>query len=152
MRSLFGYGAEGFCSVASIAGAHTIDLTSSAKSARVTRMALGGLMDLNGLPGLDGSNPSILFSPPCSVNDDLLVRVAVTEAFLGPDSEAIRVQVFFEDEQLARWYVGWRYGLTILTAVLPARLMSNKQLCRLTFHIENHAIHASACIAQRSTW
>jgi hypothetical protein len=134
MLSFFGYGVEDD-SLAAIEAGHAIDLTSSAQSARYKDGAWG-LEEMDGT-WTDGFRSSIVFSPPPSLTNDLLVRVMVTEAFIGPDSQPIRVQVLLEDEFLARWEVASRHGPTSLNALLPARLMAGKQRCRLTFHVEN---------------
>ncbi len=133
LRSLFGYDVDD--SIATVASGHTIDLTSSGESARFKDGAWGA-MDLGGT-WTDGSRCSIVFSPSPSVNDDLLVCVNVTEALLGMDAEPIRVQVIFEGKSLVRWEAATPYGLTTFKALLPVRLMAGKQVCRLTFHIEN---------------
>ena len=112
-----------------------IDLTSEGHSARY-KDGHWGAMDYTG-SWIEGHRAAILFAPPASFQDDLVVYVRINEAFFGPEEEPMRLQVFFEGESLVRWTVYTRFQTTTCKAVLPGRLIAGKQACRLEFHAEN---------------
>lgn len=133
MRSFFGYETAESESD-HLNASQTIDLTSLARSA-AHKDGNWGLMDLTGT-WTDGSDASILFSPP-SPDEDLLAYVRIVEASAGPGLEPTRIQVLLEGEPIVRWVVGIRYAASSFKVLLPGRLMTRKSICRLTFHIED---------------
>jgi hypothetical protein len=133
MRSFFGYDTEDY-SVPQIAPGDSIDLTSASRSDRY-KSGHWGWMDLAGT-WTDGPQAEIVFCPPSGWDDDLIVYVRITEAFIV-DGDPIRVQVLLEGEQLARWSLPERYGIRRHRVMLPGRLLAGKLACRLAFCIEN---------------
>lgn len=134
MRSFFAYGEEDQ-TLATVAPGHIIDLTSAGQSARY-KDGNWGAMDFTG-SWIEGRRAAIVFAPPPSFHDDLVAYVRITEAFLGPEGDPMRLQVFFEGELLTGWIVYTRYEVTVCTAVLPGRLIAGKPICRLEFHVEH---------------
>ena len=102
MRSSFGYDTEDY-SIPQISPGDNIDLTSAAQWDRY-KSGNWGLMDLTGT-WTDGPQAEIVFCPPPSSIEDLIVYVRTAEAFIGVDGEPIRVQVSLDGEQLARWSI-----------------------------------------------
>jgi hypothetical protein len=49
----------------------------------------------------------------------------------------MRVEVLLDGEPLTRWTLPSRYDITDCKAILPARLIAGKTVCRLEFHVEN---------------
>ncbi len=134
MCSFFAYDEEDH-TVAVVSPGDAIDLTSDGHSARY-KDGHWGAMDYTG-SWIDGYSASILFAPPPSFKDDLVVYVRINEAFFGPEEEPMRLHVFFEGESLVRWTIYTRFQTTTCKAVLPGRLIAGKQACRLEFHAEN---------------
>jgi hypothetical protein len=122
-------------SLRTVSAGDSIDFTSEGHSAPY-KDGHWGAMDYTGT-WIDGYKVAILFAPSPSYSDDLVVYVRINEAFFGPEEEPLRLKVFFEGEFLVRWTVYMRFQTTTCKAVLPARLMSGKQACRLEFHAEN---------------
>ena len=118
-----------------VAPGQAIDFTTQGRSAR-HKDGHWGAMDYSGA-WTDGRTVSILFAPPESISDDLIANVRVNEAFLGLDQDPIRVEVFFEGEFLIRWNVYTRFEVIVCKALLPARLMAGKKICRLELRIEH---------------
>jgi hypothetical protein len=144
MRSLFGYDSEG-PSLPAVTAGHSIDFTSSGRSG-LHKDGHWGAMDLTGT-WTDGRVASVLFGAPVPPAADLLAFVRVTEALLGLAGEPIQVQVLFEGELLARWIVRSRFAVVNYKLLLPGHLLAGREVCRLTFQIENpqsthlHAVH-----------
>jgi hypothetical protein len=134
MRSWFAYGEENH-SLGTIAPGDDIDLTAAGQSARY-KDGDWGAMDFTG-SWIEGTNAAIVFAPPAAFTDDLVAYVRINEAFLGPEGDPMRVQVFLEEELLDTWTVYTRYEVAVGRAVLPGRLLAGKTECRLEFHIEN---------------
>jgi hypothetical protein len=84
----------------------------------------------------DGYRAALLFAPP-SGEKDLVACVRVNEVFIGPEGDPMRVEVLLDGEPLTRWTLLSRYDITDHKAILPARLMAGKTVCRLEFHVEN---------------
>jgi hypothetical protein len=134
MRSFFGYN-EPDQTPGAIAAGSVVDLTSAADCSRY-KDGHWGAMDYTG-SWIDGRRAAIVFSPPAQAPDDLIAFVRINEAFIGPENEPMYVQVFFEGEFLIRWTVYTRYEVTVCKAVLPARLLAGRSVCRLEFVVEN---------------
>lgn len=134
MCSFFAYNEEDL-SLATVVPGEAIDFTSDGRSARY-KDGHWGAMDYSGT-WIDGYKAAILFAPPPSFQDDLVVYVQINEAFFGPEEEPMRLKVFFEGTLLVNWIVYTRFQTTTCKAVLPKRLMAAKQTCRLEFHAEN---------------
>jgi hypothetical protein len=84
----------------------------------------------------DGYRAALLFAPP-SGEKDLVACVRVNEVFIGPEGDPMRVEVLLDGEPITRWTLLSRYDITDHKAILPARLMAGKTVCRLEFHVEN---------------
>ena len=134
MRSFFGYDAEDQ-SVPSMAVGDTIDLTSEGRSSSY-KDGHWGAMDSAGT-WTDGYCAALLFAPPPSCEEDLLALVRVNEVFIGPEGDPVRVEVLLDGESLTHWTLFSRYDIAVCKAILPARLMAGKTVCRLEFHVEN---------------
>ena len=134
MRSFFGYDAEDQ-SVPSIAVGDTIDLTSEGRSSPY-KDGHWGAMDFTGT-WTDGYRAALLFAPPPSGEEDVVAFVRVNEVFIGPEGDPMRVEVLLDGEPLTRWTLLSRYDITDHKAILPARLMAGRTVCRLEFHVEN---------------
>jgi hypothetical protein len=132
--SYFAYDEPDF-SLATVAPGHAVDFTSEGHSSRY-KDGHWGAMDYSGT-WTDGHTAAILFAPPESLEDDLVVYVRINEAFPGLDEEPIRLRVYFEGEFLNRWTVYTRFQVIVCKAQLPARLMAGKKTCRLELQIEN---------------
>lgn len=122
-------------SIPAIVAGQAIDFTTEGRSARY-KDGHWGAMDYTGT-WTDGRVASILFAPPAYLEDDLIAQVRMNEAFLGLEDDRIRVTVVFENEPVAHWDVYSRFEVIDGKALLPARLMTGKTLCRLELHIEN---------------
>ena len=133
MRSFFGYDAEDH-SVPPIAVGDTIDLTSEGRSSPY-KDGHWGAMDFTGT-WTDGYRAALLFAPP-SGEKDVVAFVRVNEVFIGPEGDPMRVEVLLDGEPLTRWTLLSRYDITDHKAILPARLMAGRTVCRLEFHVEN---------------
>ena len=134
MRSFFAY-EEMDHSLVTVGPDHTIDFTSEGRSSRY-KDGHWGAMDYTGT-WFDGYIAAILFAPPQSFNDDLVLFLRINEAFLGPEKEPIRLKVFFEEEFLTRWTIFTQFQISTCKVVLPARLLAGKKSCRLEIHAEN---------------
>ena len=145
MRSFFGYDVEDD-SIFPIAVGDTIDFTSDGRSTPF-KDGHWGAMDFTGT-WTDGYRAALLFAPPRSRDKDLLAFVRVSEAFIGPEGDPMRVEVLLDGEPLTRWTLFSRYEITVCKVILPARLMAGKTTCRLEFHIENPQSAEQAAKAQ----
>ena len=134
MRSFFAYEEQDH-SLVTVGPDHTIDFTSEGCSSRY-KDGHWGSMDYTGT-WFDGYKAAILFAPPPSFEDDLVLFVRINEAFFGPEKEPMRLKVFFEGEFLIRWTVFTQFQISTCKVVLPARLLAGKKSCRLEFHAEN---------------
>jgi hypothetical protein len=134
MRSFFGYDTEDQ-SVPPIAVGDIIDFTSDGRSSPY-KDGHWGAMDSAGT-WTDGYRAALLFAPPPSCEEDLLALVRVNEVFIGPEGDPVRVEVLLDGESLTHWTLFSRYDIAVCKAILPARLMAGKTVCRLEFHVEN---------------
>uniref|UniRef100_Q02BJ9 Uncharacterized protein n=1 Tax=Solibacter usitatus (strain Ellin6076) TaxID=234267 RepID=Q02BJ9_SOLUE len=134
MRSFFGYG-KWENTIPRITAGDSIDFTSTGQSSRC-KDGNWGAMDFTGT-WIEGHRASILFAPPEHIDDDWIAFVGVNEAFVGPEDEPIRVQVFFEGEPMVRWTLFTRYGITVCKVLLPARLLVGRPTCRIELNVEN---------------
>ena len=134
MRSFFGYGTWENA-VPRITLGQSIDFTSAGRSSPY-KDGNWGAMDFTGT-WIEGHTAAILFAPPERVDDDLIAFIRVNEAFIGPEDDPIRVRASFEGEELARWTLFTRYGITVCKILLPARLVAGKAVCRIALHVEN---------------
>ena len=78
-----------------------------------------------------------------AVETDLIAYVYVTETFLGPEEVPISVNVWFENEHIAKWLSASRYTCYTSRLILPQRLFAGKPLTRLVFKIENPQSYAA---------
>src|ERR1039458_2343100 len=62
--------------------------------------------------------------------------VRVNEVLIGREGGPIHVEVLLDGQPLTRWTLFSRYEITVCKAILPARLMAGKTVCRLEFHVE----------------
>ena len=134
MRSLFGYDIDDR-SLPAVTPGDSIDFTSSGRSG-MHKDGHWGAMDLTGT-WTDGRVASVVFTAPAPPAADLLAFVRVTEAFPGLAGEPIQVQVHCEGELLARWIFASRFAVVNYKLLLPGRLLTGKEVCRLIFHIAN---------------
>ncbi|HYL72600.1 MAG TPA: hypothetical protein VEU96_00255 [Bryobacteraceae bacterium] len=134
MRSFFAYGEEDH-SIAPVAPGTVIDMTTAGKSSQY-KDGNWGAMDFTG-SWIEGRRAAILFAPPREHTGDLLAYVRINEAYLSLENDPMYIRVFFEGAELSRWTVYTRYEVTVCKAVLPARLLAGKTVCRLEFEIEN---------------
>ncbi len=133
LRSFFGYDSADHEPDA-VQPAHAIDLTSSSTSS-CYKDGHWGAMDSTGT-WIEGYRASIVFAP-ARLECDLVAFVRVTECFVGPEGDPIRIRVLFEGEPLAHWSFYTRYDIRVCRVLLPARLMAGKTSCRLEFVAEN---------------
>jgi len=134
MRSFFAYGEEDH-SMATIAPGTVIDMTTAGKCSRY-KDGNWGAMDFTG-SWIEGRRAAILFAPAPEHTGDLVAYVRINEAYLSLENDPMYIRVFFEGVELSRWTVYTRYEVTLCKAVLPARLLAGKTVCRLEFEIEN---------------
>ena len=108
MQSFFGYDLQDG-SVAPLAPGDSIDFTSLASSSRY-KDGSWGVVDHTGT-WIDGPEAVVLLSIDSAVEADLIAYVYVTETFLGPEEVPISVNVWFENEHIAKWLSASRYSL-----------------------------------------
>ncbi len=134
MCSYFAYAEEDH-SIACIQPEQTLDFTSQGRSARY-KDGDWGEMDYSGT-WIDGYRAALVFQAPPSLQSDLLVHLRVTESRIGPDGEPVRVRVLFEGQPLICWTVFMRFEIAHCKALIPARLLEGKSVCRLELCPEN---------------
>ena len=140
MQSFFGYDLQDG-SVAPLAPGDSIDFTSLASSSRY-KDGSWGVVDDTGT-WIDGPDAAVLLSIDSAVETDLIAYVYVTETFLGPEEVPISVNVWFENEHIAKWLSASRYSCYTSRFILPQRLFAGKPLTRLVFKIENPQSYAA---------
>ena len=140
MQSFFGYDLQDG-SVPPLAPGDSIDFTSLASSSRY-KDGGWGVVDHTGT-WIDGPEAVVLLSIDPAVETDLIAYVYVTETFLGPEEVPISVNVWFENEHIAKWLSASRYSCYTSRLILPQRLLAGKPLTRLVFKIENPQSYAA---------
>ena len=126
---------------APLAPGDSIDFTSLASSSRY-KDGSWGVVDDTGT-WIDGPDAAVLLSIDSAVETDLIAYVYVTETFLGPEDVPISVNVWFENEHIAKWLSASRYSCYTSRLILPQRLFAGKPLTRLVFKIENPQLYAA---------
>src|SRR6516162_1364448 len=134
MRSFFGYDLQDD-SVPKVSSGQTIDLTTSGRSSAY-KDGHWGAMDATG-SWIDGTRADLLLFPDSSIHGDLVARVHVHSAFIGPDGDPVRVTARLQGETLARWSFPSHYTDAICGLLLPSRLLTGAPYARLSFEVEN---------------
>jgi hypothetical protein len=134
MRAFFGYDATDD-SVPAIGMGQTIDLTTLGHSSAY-KDGHWGYMDPSG-SWTDGARADILFRADASIHGDLVARVHVSSAFIGPDGDPVRVNAQLQGETLERLVFSSQHTDSTFNLLLPFRLLSGAQPVRLSFLVEN---------------
>src|SRR5262249_5952392 len=107
LRALFGYDTHDDV-VPEIRLGAALDLTTSGCSSPY-KDGHWGVTDFWGT-WIDGTRADLLLAIDPDVQTDVIAEVRVREAFLGPNGEAVHVDVRLEGEPLARWQFHFRHG------------------------------------------